>query len=107
MYSSYIYKMMKYVAEFVGTFFFLSVILAATSKNALAPSLTPVMIVVGLLAAIVMAGPISGANLNPAVSVMLALNKSLPVSDLVPYIGAQVLGAVAAKTVFDMMNKAR
>ena len=97
--------MMKYVAEFLGTFFFLSVILAATAKNALAPALTPVMIVVGLLAAIVVAGPLSGANLNPAVSVMLALNKSLPVADFLPYVGAQLLGAVAAKTVFDMMNK--
>ena len=97
--------MMKYVAEFLGTFFFLSVILAATAKNALAPALTPVMIVVGLLAAIVVAGPFSGAHLNPAVSVMMALNKSLPVADFLPYVGAQLLGAVAAKTVFDMMNK--
>jgi glycerol uptake facilitator-like aquaporin len=97
--------MMKYVAEFLGTFFFLSVILAATAKNALAPALTPIMIVVGLLAAIVVAGPSSGAHLNPAVSVMMALNKSLPVADFLPYVGAQLLGAVAAKTVFDMMNK--
>ena len=97
--------MMKYVAEFLGTFFFLSVILAATAKNALAPALTPVMIVVGLLAAIVVAGPISSAHLNPAVSVLMALNKSLPVADFLPYVGAQLLGAVAAKAVFDMMNK--
>ena len=97
--------MMKYVAEFLGTFFFLSVILAATAKNALAPALTPVMIVVGLLAAIVIAGPLSGAHLNPAVSTMMVLNKSLPVGDFLPYVGAQLLGAVAAKTVFDMMNK--
>ena len=97
--------MMKYVAEFLGTFFFLSVILAATAKNALAPALTPIMIVVGLLAAIVIAGPLSGANLNPAVSVMLALNKSLPTSDLLGYIASQLLAAVAAKTVFDMLNK--
>jgi len=96
---------MKYVAEFLGTFFFLSVILAATAKNALAPALTPVMIVVGLLAAIVIAGPLSGAHLNPAVSTMMALNKSLPVADFLPFVGAQLLGAVAAKTVFDMMNK--
>lgn len=97
--------MMKYVAEFLGTFFFLSVILAATAKNALAPALTPIMIVIGLLAAIVIAGPLSGANLNPAVSVMMAMNKSLPTADLLPYVGSQLLAAIAAKTVFDMMNK--
>jgi aquaporin Z len=97
--------MLKYVTEFLGTFFFLYVILAATAKNALAPTLTPLMIVIGLLAAIVITGPISGGHLNPAVSVMLALNKSLPMVDLLPYVGAQLLGAVAAKTVFNMMNK--
>lgn len=95
--------MMKYVAEFFGTFVFLSVILAATSKNAAMPSFAPVMIVVGLLASIVVSAPISGAHLNPAVSVMSFLNKTLPSSDLVPYIAAQVAGAWAAKTFFDML----
>ena len=97
--------MMKYVAEFVGTFFFLSVILAATGKNALAPALTPVMISVGLLAAIILVGPISSAHLNPAVSVLMTLTKSLPVADLIPYLGSQLAGAVAAFYVFNMMNK--
>ncbi len=95
---------MKYVAEFVGTFVFLSVILAAV-ENKSNGNVTPVMVAVGLLAAIVLVGAVSGAHLNPAVSVMMALHKSLPHAELVPYVGAQLLGAVAAKFVFDMMHK--
>ncbi len=96
---------MKYLAEFLGTFFFLFVILSATSKTALSPVLAPIMIAIGLLAAIVIAGPISGAHLNPAVTVMSALNKTISNSEAVYYIGVQLMGAVAAKYVFDTMNK--
>ena len=98
--------MFKYLAEFIGTFVFLFVILQATAKNAAWPSLAPLLIVVGLLAGIVMTANVSGAHLNPAVSTMMLLNKSLPVADFVPYVGAQLLGAVAAKMLFDMLNKA-
>ena len=96
---------MKYVAEFLGTFIFLSVILQATAKNAPWPNLTPLLIVVGLLAGIVISASTSGAHLNPAVSTMMFLNKSLPMNDLIPYVGAQLLGAVAAKMCVDMLNK--
>ena len=97
--------MMKYLAEFVGTFVFLSVILQATAKNAAWPSLAPLLIVVGLLAAIVMTATTSGGHLNPAVSTMMLLNKSLSMNDYIPYLGAQLLGAVAAKMFFDMLQK--
>ena len=40
-------------------------------------------------------GPISGAHLNPAVSVALALRGKLPAGTAAIYIGAQVIGAVA------------
>jgi len=96
---------MKYLAEFVGTFVFLSVILQATAKNAAWPSIAPLLIVVGLLAAVCMTATTSGGHLNPAVSTMMLLNKSLPVGDYIPYVGAQLMGAVAAKMFFDMLQK--
>src|SRR6185369_14187255 len=40
-------------------------------------------------------GHISGCHLNPAVSVGLVAGKRFPVSELLPYIVAQVLGGIA------------
>jgi aquaporin Z len=44
-------------------------------------------------------GHISGCHLNPAVSVGLMVGKRFPASDLLPYVVAQVAGAVAASGV--------
>ena len=80
--------MIKYIVEFLGTFVFLSVILSNSSN--------PVAIAVGLLAAIYFGGKISGGHFNPAVSVMMTLQKSLALKELPLYVIAQVLGGVAA-----------
>lgn len=41
-------------------------------------------------------GHISGCHLNPAISLGLVAGKRFPASELVPYVVAQVLGAIAA-----------
>jgi aquaporin Z len=41
-------------------------------------------------------GHISGCHLNPAISVGLVVGKRFPASELLPYIAAQVVGAIAA-----------
>ena len=77
----------KLLAEFLGTMFFLYVILATGDAVAIGLAL---MVVIFLL------GKVSGGNFNPAVSVMLAMAGKLSMKELAPYIVAQVLGGLAA-----------
>ena len=79
--------MNKYLVEFVGTLFFLYVILATGS---------PIVIGLALAIAIIVGGPISGGNFNPAVSIMMAAAKKLPMHELLPYVLAQVAGGLVA-----------
>ena len=59
-----------------------------------------------LFVLIAMLGPISGAHMNPAVSLVAASRRELPWSDAAAYIAAQlafgVLGAFAAHVMFDL-----
>jgi len=77
----------KYVVEFLGTLFFLFVILATGNAVAIGAALA---------VAILLGGPISGGNFNPAVTVMMAAAKKLPVNDVLPYVLAQVMGGLVA-----------
>lgn len=83
--------MNKLLAEFLGTLFFLYVILAAPSGSKAA-----VAIGVALAIAIMMFGKVSGGHFNPAVTVMMAAKGPFPAADLLPYIVAQVAGGLAA-----------
>ena len=55
--------MNKYLVEFVGTLFFLYVILATNNAVAMGAALA---------IAVMLGGPISGGNYNPAVTIMMA-----------------------------------
>lgn len=78
----------KVLVEYIGTLFFLFVIIA-TSGNALA-------IGAALTIAILVGGKISGGNYNPAVTIMMAYAKKMPMSQVAPYIIAQVAGGITA-----------
>ena len=93
------------MAEFVGTFWLVlggcgSAVLAAAFPD-LGIGFTGVSLAFGLtvLTGAYALGPISGGHFNPAVSFGLWAGGRFPASQLVPYIVAQVAGAVAAAAV--------
>ena len=79
---------LPYVAEYLGTFFFILVIFASNG-NALA-------IGAALAAVIYLVSAHSGAHVNPVVSVVMHMNGSLKQGNLLYYIIAQLLGALSA-----------
>jgi aquaporin Z len=94
--------MKKYGAEFFGTFWLVlggcgSAVLAAAFPN-VGIGLLGVALAFGLtvLTMAFAIGHISGCHLNPAVSVGLWAGGRFPAKQLLPYIIAQVLGAIVA-----------
>jgi aquaporin Z len=89
-------------AEFLGTFWLVfggcgSAVLAAAFP-ALGIGFVGVAFAFGLtvLTMAYAIGHISGCHLNPAVSVGLLVGKRFPVADLLPYVAAQLAGAITA-----------
>lgn len=94
--------MKKYIAEFFGTFWLVlggcgSAVLAAAFPD-LGIGFLGVALAFGLtvLTMAYAIGHISGCHLNPAVSIGLWAGGRFPASQLLPYIAAQVLGAIVA-----------
>ena len=97
--------MKSYGAEFIGTFWLVlggcgSAVLAAAFPE-VGIGLLGVSLAFGLtvLTMAYAVGPISGCHLNPAVTVGLTAGGRFPSSNVVPYVVAQVLGAITAGAV--------
>lgn len=91
----------RLVAEFVGTFgIVVAPLLAegAAVANGHRLELLPAALVSGLAVTIMVCfcAAASGAHFNPAVTIGLAVAGQFPWRDAAPYIGAQVLGSLAA-----------
>jgi len=101
-------------AEFIGTFW---LVFGGCGSAIFAAAVTPlgigfagVALAFGLTV-LTMAyafGHVSGAHFNPAISVGLFVGKRFPARDVIPYIIAQVLGAIVASGVLYLIlsNKA-
>jgi glycerol uptake facilitator-like aquaporin len=83
--------MQKYLVEFLGAILFVYVILATGNPLAIGATLAII---------ILLASPISGGHINPAVSVVMASAGKLPTVDLVPYCIAQILGGLVALEIY-------
>lgn len=101
-------------AEAVGTAFLLAAVVGSgimaerlSGGNVAIALLANAVATGGALVALILTfGPISGAHFNPAVSVALALHKAFAWKDVIPYVAAQLVGAVAgvfaAHTMFSL-----
>ena len=91
--------MKRYLAELFGTFVLIFVGVGSIVAGGFGSALPLGQIGIGLafgLAVTAMAytiGPVSGAHLNPAVTLGVWLAGRLPARDVLPYIVAQVIGA--------------
>lgn len=87
--------MKKYLVEFIGTFF----LVFTVGMTVIAPgagSFAPLAIGGALAVMIFAGGHISGGHFNPAVTIGVWLRGKCDTADVAPYVGAQVLAAVAA-----------
>jgi glycerol uptake facilitator protein len=93
--------MQNYLAEFVGTLILVllgdGVVAAVLLRHSKAENSGWIVITIGWGMAVAIAvysvGRISGAHINPAVTVGLASTGAFPLADVIPYIIAQFLGA--------------
>jgi aquaporin Z len=76
----------KYLVEFFGTALLSFVVLATGNYLAIGTALA---------IAILLGGRMSGGAFNPAVAITLLASGKLSNSDIVPYIIAEILGALA------------
>jgi aquaporin Z len=87
--------MNKYLVEFIGTFFLVFTIGNVVIESQVG-NLAPLAIGSALMVMVYAGGHISGAHYNPAVTLAVFLRGKCDAKDVGPYIGAQILGAVAA-----------
>src|SRR5689334_12234638 len=87
--------MNKYLAEFIGTFF-LVLTIGCTVIPGAAGVIAPLAIGAALMVMVFATGHISGAHLNPAVTLAVFMRGKCPASDVIPYWIAQILAAIAA-----------
>ncbi len=85
--------MKKYLTEFIGTFFLVLTIGCSVIGGA---AMAPFAIGAALMVMIFAGGHVSGAHYNPAVTLAVWIRGKCATKDVVPYVVAQVGGALIA-----------
>jgi len=75
----------------LGTALFVFIILATGNPLAIGAALAFILLITG---------PMSGGHVNPAVTIVMASMGNISPNDILPYILAQVLGALVALEIF-------
>ena len=96
--------MHRYLTEMIGTFFLvLTVGLTVLAGTPFAP----LAIGSALMVMVYMGGHISGGHYNPAVTLGVMLRGAMEKADAIPYMVAQLVGAVLASVMVMLMTMAR
>ncbi len=100
--------MKKYTAEYIGTFTLVfcgtgAIIVNQQTNGAL--GLLGIAFAFGLIitSIIYIFGSISGAHINPAVTISLAIGNLMPKNEVVGYLIAQIFGAITASTLLHIL----
>ena len=88
--------MIKYIYEFIGTFFLVFTVGMTVLSPDGAGVMAPLAIGSALGVMVFAGGHISGGHYNPAVSLAVFLRGKLPLKDLIPYWVSQLLAAIVA-----------
>ena len=100
--------MKKYTAEFLGTFILVfcgtgAAIIDETTKGAVTHAGIAITFGLVVMALIYAIGDISGAHMNPAVTITFTSARLFPLRDMIPYIISQASGAFAASLVLKFL----
>lgn len=87
--------MYSYLAEFLGTLFFVYIIVSTGNPLAIGAALALVILVTS---------SISGGHINPAVTIAMASAGKINVEEIVPYVLAQVFGGLTALQIYKRMK---
>ena len=96
--------MKKYIAEFIGTFSMVfcgtgAIVINETTNGAVTHIGIAVTFGLIVMAMVYSLGNISGAHLNPAVTIAFAVANKFPVKEIFPYTVFQLAGAFGASFV--------
>ncbi|MDR2977430.1 MAG: aquaporin [Streptococcaceae bacterium] len=95
-------KISALLAELIGTF----LLVGAVIKLSGLPTVGNLSVAFALVLIVLIFGPMSGAHVNPAITLALAINKKVSWVKALAYIIAQLLGAALALGLFYSMWKA-
>jgi aquaporin Z len=88
--------MREYIVEYLGTVFFLYVVIVTGNAFAIGAALAM---------AIYLGGPISGGHFNPAVTFLMVLAGKAPINVLAPYLIAQLFAALTVWQIHKRLQK--
>jgi aquaporin NIP len=100
--------MKKYYAEVLGTFALVfcgtgAIVVNQETQNVITHSGIAFTFGLVVMVMIYALGPISGAHLNPAVTIGFTIAKRFPLKEVVPYLISQAIGAFLASTTLRLL----